>query len=293
MSHIQKILERAERDGSIRPAPLAPEPMRPAPSPAPSELHFDAPSAPFIAPSVPPAAPPPPAPAPVHEAYAPAAPSAAPSIRRVEAAGVDRRLLEALRPGSTVAEQYRALRTRLQLSANGRGLHALMVTSPGRGEGRTQTAAGLAITMAQEPDRRVCLVDADLHHPHLREVFGLPDGPGLSDVLAGRVPLEEALVHIDALHLTVLPGADAAAQMELLGGAAMRRMMQALRVRFDRIVVDAPAATPVADVALLTPLVDGLMLVVRSGVTTKPAIHQAVDSIASDKLLGVVLNDAR
>jgi Mrp family chromosome partitioning ATPase len=91
----------------------------------------------------------------------------------------------------------------------------------------------------------------------------------------------------------VLPGGDATTQPELLGSIAMRRIMQTLRAQFDRIVIDAPAAVPVADVALLTPLVDGLMLVVRAGITPKPSIHEAISGIGSDKLLGVVLNDKR
>jgi Mrp family chromosome partitioning ATPase len=147
--------------------------------------------------------------------------------------------------------------------------------------------------MTKEFDRRVCVVDADLRAPQLRQIFDLPEGPGLSDVLSERARLEDALVHIEDLNLTVLPGGDATAQPELLGSIAMRRIMQALRAQFDRIVIDAPAAIPVADVALLTPLVDGLMLVVRSGVTPKPAIQDAISGINSDKLLGVVLNDKR
>jgi non-specific protein-tyrosine kinase len=202
-------------------------------------------------------------------------------------------VLEALRPGSTCADQYRTLRTRIQQAANGRSINALVVTSPGRTEGRTHTAASLALSMTKEFDRRVCVVDAHLRAPQLRNVFGLTEGPGLSDVLTERARLEDTLVHIDELNITVLPGGDAVTQPELLGSIAMRRIMQALRAQFDRIVIDAPPAIPVADVALLTPLVDGLVLVVRAGVTPKPSIQDAISSINREKLLGVVLNDKR
>jgi Mrp family chromosome partitioning ATPase len=147
--------------------------------------------------------------------------------------------------------------------------------------------------MTREFDRRVCIVDANFRAPQLRDVFGLPEGPGLTEVLSERARLEDALVHIDDLNITVLPGGDASAQPELLGSTAMRRIMQTLRSQFDRIVIDAPHAVPVGDVALLTPLVDGLLLVVRAGHTPKPAIHEAISGINSDKLLGVVLNDQR
>jgi protein-tyrosine kinase len=278
MSHIQKILERAERDGSIRPsaAQVATEaPMAPVAAVTPEV------TSPLRAPAVEPT-------------YAAAPAVAPPSTRRhVPSAQLNAAVAEALRPGSPSADQYRTLRTRLLQAARGRSINALVVTSPTRGAGRTHTAASLALSMTREFDRRVCLVDADLRGPQLREVLGLPEGPGLLDVLTERARLEDALIHIDDVNLTVLPGSDATAQPELLGSLAMRRIMQSLRAQFDRIVIDAPAAIPVADVALLTPLVDGLMLVVRADVTPKPTIQDAISGINSDKLLGVVLNDKR
>lgn len=281
MSHIQKILERAERDGAIRPStPAAPEvPRATIATVAASDDVFPVatvvPVDPVTAPG---AQPTPPAALPRHHS----------ATSRVNTA-----VLESLRPGSASADQYRTLRTRIQQAANGRSINALVVTSAAKGDGRTHTAASLALSMTKEFDRRVCIVDAHLRSPQLREVFDLPDGPGLSDVLTERARLEDALVHIDDLNITVLPGGDATTQPELLGSIAMRRIMQSLRTQFDRIVIDAPPAIPVADVALLTPLVDGLVLVVRAGVTPKPTIHDAISGINSDKLLGVVLNDRR
>ncbi len=277
MSHIQKILERAERDGSIRPSvsPITIDAPR-------ATVGLGAADAVFpIAPVLP-------------VDVASATPTTPVSTRRsVATAYVHPPVLEAVRSGAAGADQYRTLRTRMQQAASGRSINALVVTSPGRHEGRTHTAASLALSMTQEFDSRVCVMDANLRNPHLRQVFGLPDGPGLADVLTERARLEDALIHIEELNVTVLPGGDATAQPELLGSIAMRRIMQALRSQFDRIVIDAPPAIPVADVALLTPLIDGLMLVVRAGVTPKPTIHEAISGINSNKLLGVVLNDRR
>ena len=285
MSHIQKILERAEREGSIRPATtLAPEPPRPVTTVATADTMFPIPAAPPESGLA----------SPLSTPVSPLGTQiATPTRRHVPSARVNGAVLEALRPGSASADQYRTLRTRIQQAANGRSINALVVTSPGPREGRTHTAASLALSMTKEFDRRVCLVDANLRAPQVREVFGLPEGPGLLDVLSERARLEDALIHIDDLNITVLPGGEATTQPELLGSIAMRRIMQALRAQFDRIVIDAPAAVPVADVSLLTPLVDGLMLVVRAGATSKPAIHEAISGINSDKLLGVVLNGKR
>jgi capsular exopolysaccharide synthesis family protein len=275
MSHIQKILERAERDGSIRPSTpaLGVDPRVPAVAVATADDVFTIPPRPVETPV--------------------SAPVVTTTSRRVASAPVAAAVLEALRPGSASADQYRTLRTRLQQTAHGRSIHALLVTSPGRNEGRTHTAASLALSMTREFDRRVCIVDANLRSPQLRETFGIPDGPGLVEVLSERARLEDALIHIEELNLSVLPGGDATTQPELLGSLAMRRIMQTLRAQFDRIVIDAPPAIPVGDVALLTPFVDGMLLVVRAGITPKPTIHEAISGINSDKLLGVVLNDKR
>lgn len=274
MSHIQKILERAEREGAIRPSPVLgsslSETTLPASAVAADEPVFQLPSM-ELEPST----------------------AVVGTPTQVTSSRVQSAVMQALVPGSPVNEQYRSLRTRLQQAARGRNINALVVTSPARGEGRTHTAASLALSMAQESERRVCVVDASLRTPQLREVFGLPAGPGLRDVLTERARLEDALIHIAEHNITVLPGGDASPDSELLGTIAMRRIMQALRAQFDRIVIDAAPAIPVTDVSLLTPLVDGLVLVVRAGVTPKHAIHDAISGINSDKLLGVVLNDAR
>jgi capsular exopolysaccharide synthesis family protein len=172
-------------------------------------------------------------------------------------------------------------------------VHALGITSPARGEGRTATAASLALTMAQEVGRRVCLVDANLRNPDVHRVFSLPPGPGLIDVLYERARLEDVLIQLPEHNLTILPVGEPTTHSEVLGSTPMRRVLQALRAQFDRIVIDAPAAIPGADIALLGPLVDGMMLVVRAGVTAKPSIHDALSGLQTDKWLGVVLNDAR
>ena len=98
---------------------------------------------------------------------------------------------------------------------------------------------------------------------------------------------------LDEHHITVLPAGDPAAHpAELLGTVTMRRMLDSLRSQFDRVVIDAPAAAPLADIGILTPLVDSVMLVVRAGITPKPAIQDAIAAIDHGKLLGVVLNEA-
>jgi protein-tyrosine kinase len=267
MSRIQNILEKAERDGGVlrmrtltESAPLAFE----TPAPAPPEV-FDEPV--IVEPSVTPA-------------------------RIVRDTELDPHLIAALEPGAVAAEQYRALRTRLTHDHHG-SVSVVLVTSPGRREGKTLTAANLALTMAQDFQRRICIVDADLRHSRLHTLFGLSDGPGLADVLTGQASLSDALIQLEDQQITMLPAGRASAHpAELLGSTAMRQTIETLRSQFDRVIIDAPPTGPLADIGILAPLVDRVVLVVRAGVTTKPAIHDAVAAIDAKQLLGIVLNDA-
>ena len=277
MSRIQNILDKAERDGSVRRLRnLAAEPLV-------------ADGITTLQPAVPP---PLPAVPDVHAAPAAAAPTAVGRGRVVESAGLDPRLVAAIAPSAQPAEQYRALRTRILHADAGSAVSVVAVTSPGRHEGKTLTACNLALTMAQDFQRRICLVDANLRSPQLHDMFGLDDGPGLSDVLLGRATLADALVCLEDYQISILPaGSVEAHPAELLGSTAMRRTLETLRSTFDRIVIDTPAAMPLADVGIVTPLVDTVLLVVRAGVTSRPSIHDAVATIDDGKLLGLVLNE--
>jgi len=283
VTRIQNILDKAEREGAVRrvradaAVDLAPEPPVHVPPPAVSSG------------------------AAAHGAFGhagpgaaqPATPASLRPARLVSGAHLDARLITAASTDGPVAEQYRALRTRILHADTMSPTNVVMITSPGRGEGKTLTAGNLGLAMAQEWQRRICIVDADLRHPQMHRIFGLPDGPGLCDVLTGRATLEEALVTLEEHQVTILPAGNVPAHpAELLGTSAMRKTMDLLRGQFDRIVLDAAPAAPLADVSILAPLVDRVLLVVRSGVTTKPSIHDAIASIEPSQLLGFVLNES-
>src|SRR5262249_26053097 len=242
----------------------------------------------------PPAPPVAPMPQPGVEALLPGPiPAALGRGRAVPLVALHPRLVAVTSPSAATSEQYRALRTKLVHAESTNGTGLVLVTSPGRGDGKSLTAANLALTLAQDLQQRVCLVDANLRHPQVHKPFGLPEGPGLSEILSGQALVADTLLALDAHHLSFLPaGAKADHPAELLGVPAMRRTLLTLRSAFDRVIIDAPAAAPLADVGILTPLVDSVVLVVRAGVTTRPDIGDAIGSIEDSKLLGIVLNDA-
>ncbi len=282
MTRIQEILEKAEREGAVRRVR--------------ADVGLIA-SPDGAAVAVPPM-PPPAAAAPIMTAAtvappSPAAPAGLTPARLVSGARLDARLVSASSADGQAAEQYRALRTRILNADPMAPINVVMITSPGRGEGKTLTTGNLSLAMGQEWHRRICVLDADLRHPQIHRIFDLPEGPGLCDVLTGRATLEDALVTLEEHHLTILPAGNVPAHpAELLGTTTMRRTIETLRSQFDRVLLDAPSATPLADVSILTPLVDRVIVVVRAGVTTKPAIHEALSSIDGSKLLGFVLNEA-
>jgi protein-tyrosine kinase len=208
-------------------------------------------------------------------------------------AQLDPYLVAALAPTSLAAEQYRSLRTRIKRSESGRALRAIAVTSPNKGDGKSLTAANLSLTMAEEFQQRVLLLDCDLRRPSVHQLFGLSEAPGLGDVLMGAAELEHALVLLPEHHLTVLPaGLPPSNPAELLGSAAMRRVLDTLRTRFDRILIDVPPVAPLADLHILAPMVDALLMIVRAGITPKPAIERALAGLDPSKVLGLVLNES-
>ena len=223
------------------------------------------------------------------------APAYAPSLEGTPrvATDPDHHLVAALAPTSLAAEQYRSLRTRLKRAESGRALRTIAITSPNKGDGKSLTAANLALTMAQEFQHRVLLIDCDLRRPSVHRLFGLTEGPGLGDVLMGAAELDHALVALPEYHLTVLPaGLPPSRPAELLGSAAMRRLLDTLRSRFDRILIDVPPVAPLADLHILAPMVDGLLMIVRAGITPKPAIERALAGLDASKVLGLVLNES-
>ena len=196
-------------------------------------------------------------------------------------------------PFSGAAEQYRSLRTRIaQLDAQ-TPRPVFAVTSPGRGDGKSVTVLNLALSMAQEFDRRTLLIDADLRNARLHTLLGIAREPGLVDVLNGTVSIEEALVTLPGYRLQVLPaGSIHTHPAELLGSAAMRRVMEAFRRYFDRVLLDAAPAQS-ADTGALEPCLDGTVMVVRAGKTARASIERALGAIPAPKLMGLVLNDSR
>lgn len=195
-------------------------------------------------------------------------------------------------PQSAVAEAYRVLRTNLIFSSAETSGRALVITSANPGEGKTTTVANLASSLALN-GARVLAVDADLRRPTMHQHFGIPKTPGLSDLIVGKCQASEAIQTTRFKGLQVLPcGYVPPNPAELLGSAAMKQVVDALRSHYDWVLIDTPPILAMADTPVLCPLVEGVILVIGAEVSGRPAIQRAVDQITSvgGKVLGVVLN---
>jgi polysaccharide biosynthesis transport protein len=202
-------------------------------------------------------------------------------------------LITQVRPQSQMAESYRALRTSLLLSNLGAPPKVIMITSALPQEGKTTTSINCAVVLAQK-GIRVLLIDADLRRPSIHKTLGMGPRSGLSNVLTGSATLEQAITRSSVLpNLSVLPaGTPPPNPAELLASTNMRDVLEQLRGQYDHIVVDTPPALSVTDAVVLSPRADAIVLVIRSGHTTKQALRRSRDILmqVNAKVSGVLLN---
>ena len=196
-------------------------------------------------------------------------------------------------PRSPVAEAYRSLRTNLAFARTQRPLRSLALTSPGPSDGKSTTVANLAITFAQQ-GQRTLLVDADLRRAVLDRTFSVPRTPGLTDVIIGQHPIEEAVHETQVPNLFIMSSGQLPPNpSELLGTPAMREQLQRMTEKFDMVLFDSPPLLAVTDAAVLSTLVDGTVLIARMGATARKGLWRALHQLRAvhANLLGTVLND--
>lgn len=197
------------------------------------------------------------------------------------------------RPKSELAESYRALRTSILLSTLGAPPRVIVVTSALPQEGKTTTSVNVAVVLAQKGGR-VLLVDADMRRPSIHRRFSLFGNSGLSTVLTGSDPIDQAIVRAPQLsNLDILPaGPPPPHPAELLSSELMREYLNRWREQYDHVVVDTPPMLSVTDAVLLSVQADAVVLVLRSGQTTKEALKRSRDLLAqvNARVMGVVVN---
>jgi protein-tyrosine kinase len=209
-------------------------------------------------------------------------------------ASSDQQLVSFYQPKSLGAEQFRKLRTYLlQLNAQNPP-RAIMVTSSTSGEGKTFVSANLAAGLSRDLHAHALLVDCDLRVPSLADLFGFSNRLGLSDYLRDGRKIPDLLLKTKIEKLSVLPGGNIPENpTELLGSKKMEDLVVELKSRYnDRFVIfDSTPLLATSESEVLSKLVDGIIIVVKAGVTPRETIKQAISSLDKKKILGVVLND--
>jgi capsular exopolysaccharide synthesis family protein len=193
-------------------------------------------------------------------------------------------------PGA--AEQYRRIAAALHHVQADRQIKVVMVVSAVGGDGKTLTAANLALTLSESYRRRVLLVDADLRRPCLHALFEENGLMGLTDGL--RSTKEQPLpIRQVSQWLSLLPaGRPDPDPMSALTSSRMQRVIEEARELFDWVIIDTPPVAVLPDANLLAAMVDGAVLVIRAGSTPYPMAKRAIEAIGRERILGVVLNAA-
>jgi capsular exopolysaccharide synthesis family protein len=224
---------------------------------------------------------------------APARPAAVPRGPVRPSGRMDMHLVSFLKPHSFEAEQYRTLRHVLERRHRTELLSLVAVTSAGVGDGKTTTSLNLAGALAQAPDARVLLIDADLRRPAAARHLGLSDdGPGLAGLLRdASLDLPQVVKQIAPWTLSILTaGRCPDSPYELLKSPRMGDVLDRARRLFDYVVIDTPPSVAFPDCRLLEKWVDGFILVVGAHQTPRKLVEEALATMEPAKVLGMVLN---
>lgn len=196
-------------------------------------------------------------------------------------------------PRSVEAEHFKVLRTNLIFPASGKPPRKILVTSALPNDGKSFISSNLATSIAQGIEEYVMLIDCDLRKPTIHSYFGYDQVVGLSEHLSSGTDLAKVLLKSVVPKLTILPtGQPPSNPTELLSSKKMKNLLEEVTNRYeDRyIIIDSPPPSMAAETMAMVNLVDGVIIVVKSGKTPKSAVAETVEQIGKDKLLGIVLN---
>ncbi|MGI8811062.1 MAG: GumC family protein [Pyrinomonadaceae bacterium] len=197
---------------------------------------------------------------------------------------------------SSLAEAYRQLRTSILLSTAGHAPKSLLITSSLPSEGKTTTAANTAISLAQT-GAKVLIIDADMRRPRLHSIFNVGNAEGLSTILSSELSDDEVLNVIkldEASSLNIMTsGPIPPNPAELIGSEQMANLLKSLQKHFTHVVVDSPPITSFTDGVLIASMVDGVILVVHAGKSSRQVVRRARQLLqdVGARIFGVVLNN--
>jgi len=195
--------------------------------------------------------------------------------------------------GNFVSDQYKIIKTKILEKTREEGLNTILITSAMPGEGKSLTAANLAISLARETSHTVLLVDTDLRKPSLHQLFDIDVQKGLSDYLIDDTSISDLLINPGISKLLFLPGKQGIENSpEVISAPKMEVFVQELKKRYPEryVIFDSPPLIESADSLILSKYVDGIILVVEAGKTQIGYVKKVLDLLEDRNLIGLVLN---
>lgn len=196
-------------------------------------------------------------------------------------------------PESVVSEQFRTIRTNIHFINGKKKSSIILVTSPGKGEGKSTITANIAVSMAQQKEK-VLLIDGAIRSPDIHSTFKMANQVGLTDVLAGKASFEEAVVSSKIGMLDILTGGtNPRNPAELLASQSMVNLLERVKPLYDIILIDSPPLLKLTDSKVMAHICDGVVLVVKKNKTSLDSIFESkrVLEFANTQIIGTVVND--
>lgn len=204
-----------------------------------------------------------------------------------------RPIITDINPKSPISEAYRTLRTNIEFSSFDEHIRVIMLTSAGPGEGKSTTAANLAVAFAQA-GKKVLIMDADLRKPTLHHTFSKTNRWGLTNIIAGQAEVKEVISQTEINNLDLLAsGPIPPNPSELLASKRMSALLEELKLIYDIIIVDTPPALAVTDAQIMSTKCDGVILVIDSGKVKREIALKVKMNLeyVNARILGAVLNN--
>jgi polysaccharide biosynthesis transport protein len=206
----------------------------------------------------------------------------------------DQPLITQQQPDSLIAEQYRLLYTRVIAATAGKPNTVFAISSAIEGEGKTLTSLNLALTAARDFGKQTLLIEGDFKHPRFQKYLRLHRPTSLMDVLVDQADLPSRLINFGHPNLAVLPfGHSVTNSVTILSSKEFSDMLIRLREHYEMILIDAPPILSLPDMPIMEQLVDAILLVVRADMTPRDAVVKGIQSLGTQKLLGIIFNGAQ
>lgn len=208
--------------------------------------------------------------------------------------GIDPRIVSYYAPGSILAEQFRNISTYINSLNGGSYFQSVCITSANKQEGKSITCVNLAVSMAEDKEQEILIVNADFRSPDIETLLNVDSKKGLADYLMGSADLDDVVRTTAISNLKLLgAGAIPPKAAEVITAQKVKNLIVALKAKFSYIIFDTPALIPFADARVIAPLTDGVLLVVQAFRTRREVVARAQEQIVSvrGKLIGVVLTN--